>query len=95
MNFDLSINLITKIFFIKRQTIFIKNCRACHWGEGNLPDLTYSTPEIFQIFHEIVGRGIFIGKGMPNYGDRYTEDEISNVKKYILSVAEERRTAQQ
>lgn len=77
------------------QTIFIKNCRACHWGEGNVPDLTYSTPEIFQIFHEIVGRGIFIGKGMPNYGDRYTEDEISNVKKYILSVAEERRTAQQ
>ena len=74
--------------------IYLKHCVWCHWAEGNIPDLTYSAPEVFQIFHKIVGQGAFIGKGMPNYGDRYTDQEISNVKQYILSMAEAKRTAQ-
>ena len=65
-------------------------CRRCHGG-GVIPDLTYSAPEIFNSFQQIVGEGIFIGLGMPKFGDRLSEEEIQNIKYYILSEAKSKR----
>lgn len=61
-------------------------CRRCHGG-GVIPDLTYSAPEVFNSFQEVVGDGIFTELGMPKFGDRLSEEEIQNIKYYILSEA--------
>ena len=61
-------------------------CERCHGG-GVIPDLTYSLPEIFSSFQQIVGEGIFISAGMPKFGDRLSEEEIQNIKYHILSEA--------
>ncbi len=65
-------------------------CSKCHGG-GIIPDLTYSRPEIFESFQQIVGEGILLGLGMPNYGDRLDESEINDIKNYILSEAKLKR----
>jgi quinohemoprotein ethanol dehydrogenase len=69
-----------------------RKCSVCHGG-GNLPDLHYSSAEIFDLFPRIVGEGLFLGKGMPNYGDRYSDQDILDIKHFILSEAQKRRTA--
>ena len=61
-------------------------CRRCHGG-GVIPDLTYSSPEIFNMFQQIVGEGVLSGLGMPQFGDRLSEEEIQNIQSYILSEA--------
>ncbi len=72
------------------ERLFGKYCGKCHGG-GIIPDLTYSRPEIFESFQQIVGEGIFLGLGMPNYGDRLNKSEIEDVKNYILSQAKSKR----
>lgn len=56
-----------------------------------IPNLLYSKPEIFGIFHQIVGQGAFIVKGMPNFGDRLSDADILNLKNYLLSSAKAKR----
>ncbi|WP_149304707.1 PQQ-dependent dehydrogenase, methanol/ethanol family [Pareuzebyella sediminis] len=70
--------------------LFQRYCGKCHRGGGSIPDLTYSTPQIFESFQQIVGEGALLGLGMPNFGDRLSEDDIGDVKNYILSVAQSR-----
>lgn len=71
--------------------LFSQYCRRCHGGGGIIPDLTYSTPEIFNAFQQIVGDGILVGLGMPKFGDRFSEEDIQNIKHYILSVAKSKQ----
>jgi quinohemoprotein ethanol dehydrogenase len=71
-------------------SLFGQYCGKCHGG-GIIPDLTYSRPEIFESFQQIVGEGILLGLGMPNYGDRLNENEIDDIKNYILSQAKSKR----
>lgn len=66
--------------------LFGQYCANCHGG-GIIPDLTYSRPETFETFQQIVGKGILLGLGMPNFGDRLNEDEIDDIKYFILSQA--------
>jgi quinohemoprotein ethanol dehydrogenase len=70
--------------------LFGQYCGKCHGG-GIIPDLTYSRTEIFESFQQIVGEGILIGLGMPNYGDRLSEDDINDIKYFILSQAKSKR----
>lgn len=70
--------------------IFQRYCGSCH-GDGAIPDLSYSRPEIFESFAAIVGEGAFLGKGMPNFGSRLSVQDIADVKHYILSNAREMR----
>jgi len=67
--------------------LFNRYCSKCHGGDGAIPNLTYSRPEIFEIFTEIVGKGAFLGKGMPAFGDRLSDQDILDLKNYILSAA--------
>ena len=70
--------------------LFGQYCGKCHGG-GIIPDLTYSHPEVFESFQQIVGEGILLGLGMPHFGDRLNESEISDIKNYILSQAKSKR----
>jgi quinohemoprotein ethanol dehydrogenase len=72
------------------QNLFGRYCGRCHGG-GVIPNLSYSKPEIFEAFHQIVEEGIFLGKGMPKFNDRLSEQDINDVKNYILSNAEQQR----
>ena len=66
--------------------LYKRYCGNCHGG-GTIPDLKYSSEHIFNSFQNIVGEGVFLGLGMPNFKDRLTEKEIEDVKHYILSEA--------
>ncbi len=75
------------------ESLYNRFCNACHRFNdgGNIPDLTYSSVEIFQIFHEIVRDGIFLEKGMPKFSDRLSDQDISDIKYHILSAAKKKK----
>ncbi len=76
--------------------LFQRYCSVCHQmilfpGGGSIPDLTYSTPQVFQSFQQIVGEGTLLALGMPKFGDRLTNTDISDLKAFILDLARSRR----
>lgn len=73
--------------------LFSYYCSDCHnlYGGGVIPNLIYSTPEIFQIFTNISKDGAFLSKGMPKFDDRLSEQDIADIKQYVLSIAKEKR----
>ncbi len=78
--------------------LYLRYCSACHGGGdkpsgGIMPDLPYSSGETFEIFHKIVGEGLYLQKGMPNFGDRLAEQDITDIKNYIGSIARKLRDA--
>ena len=72
------------------------NCRACHgWkgdNGGSIPNLTYSSEGTFGIMEDIVLKGMFARKGMPNFSDRLNQKEVNNIKNYILHSANKLRS---
>jgi quinohemoprotein ethanol dehydrogenase len=68
-------------------------CSKCHGGGlgGAIPGLIYSKPKTFEIFNQIVGEGAFLGKGMPKFNDRLSEQDIQDIKLYLLSSAQSER----
>ena len=87
---------ITEAQVEKGGNLFGKYCSACHnlnAGNpgGNIPNLTYSHPDIMGAFHQIVRDGIFLPKGMPKFKGRLSDEDISNIKGYILSSAKKNR----
>ncbi len=74
--------------------LFSQYCIACHTmnGGGTIPDLTFSTPETFNAFTDIVKGGKYLPKGMPNFGDRLSDQDMADIKQYILSVARNKRS---
>jgi quinohemoprotein ethanol dehydrogenase len=80
----------------KGEDLFDKYCSACHTlapnnPGGTIPNLTYSHPDIMGAFHQIVGDGIFLPKGMPKFKGRLSDADITNIKGYILSSAKKNR----
>jgi quinohemoprotein ethanol dehydrogenase len=87
---------ITEAQVEKGSNLFGKYCSACHTLSagnpgGNIPNLTYTHPDIMGAFHQIVGDGIFLPKGMPKFGGRLSDEDISNIKGYILATAKKNR----
>ena len=82
------------------QKLYLKYCTRCHGGGnlptggGSIPNLAYSQPETLNMITQIAGEGIFLEKGMPNFGDRLSKEDIGDIKNYILNDAKERREAQ-
>jgi quinohemoprotein ethanol dehydrogenase len=73
--------------------LFDQYCIACHTmnGGGTIPDLTLSTLETYNAFMGIVRDGKYLPKGMPNFGDRLSEQDVNDIKQYVLSVAKTKR----
>ena len=79
------------------EQLYTRYCSNCHrngTGGGTIPDLYYSKPVIFDMFTQIVGEGVFLQKGMPNFKGRLSEEEITNIKNYILYKASALRAQQ-
>ena len=70
--------------------LFGRYCGKCH-GDGVIPNLSYSKPEVFDFFSKIVGEGFYLGKGMPKFNDRLSEQDITDIKSFILSNAKQQR----
>jgi quinohemoprotein ethanol dehydrogenase len=73
--------------------LFDQYCSRCHDldGGGSIPDLTFSTPETLNAINAIVREGKYLPKGMPNFGDRLSEQDVADIKQYILSEAKKKR----
>ena len=81
----------------KGAALFGKYCSTCHglWNpKSMIPHLTYSSESTFSIFENIVLQGMYLKKGMPNFGDRLDKEDINNIKQYILHTAKEMRNGQ-
>jgi quinohemoprotein ethanol dehydrogenase len=76
--------------------LYNANCRACHgWmgdNGGSIPNLAYASEGTFAIIEDIVLKGMYLKKGMPNYSDRLNQKDVSDIKNYILHAANELRS---
>jgi len=72
--------------------LFKLYCGSCHdlAQGGTIPNLTYSKPEILAMIDDIVRKGIFLPKGMPKFGDRFTAQELKNIQQYIYAEAKKK-----
>lgn len=79
----------------KGQVLYNSYCRVCHgWmgdNGGAIPNLTYSNAGAFEIIEDIVLKGMYLKKGMPNFSGRLNQKDVSNIKNYILHSAGELR----
>lgn len=75
--------------------LYDANCRTCHgrMGDngGSIPNLTYSSESTFGIMENIVLKGMYLSKGMPNFSDRLSQKDLSNIRNYIFYAANELR----
>lgn len=75
--------------------LYNANCRTCHglMGDngGSIPNLTYSSEGTFGIMEEIVLKGMYFNKGMPDFSDRLGPEDVKAIKNYILHSANELR----
>ncbi len=76
---------------VEGSALFATYCGLCHAsigsGGGNIPDLGYSSEWTFNNFEEIVRRGLYTPRGMPNFGTRLTSAQTELIRKYILTRA--------
>ncbi len=88
----------TKEEIAKGSMLYGKNCWMCHglpgMNGGAISNLNYSNEGTFSIFEDIVLEGMYLKKGMPNFGDRLMQEDARNIKNYILNSANELRAAQ-
>lgn len=84
----------TKEEISQGETLFWQYCGTCHvvnqGGGGLAPDLAYSQIVINpQTMLSVVKEGAYLPLGMPKFGDRLSEKNILDIRKYILSKANE------
>ena len=58
---------------------------------GSIPNLAYSKEAVFDIMNNILLEGIFLEKGMPNFTDRLSTEDVEMIKNYILDSAKNMR----
>ncbi len=72
--------------------IFVQYCIGCHvnpgMGGGAIPDLTMSSDGIYNAYNSIILDGQLSSEGMPAFGEYLTEEEVEDLKSYILYTAE-------
>ncbi|MFC2125832.1 PQQ-dependent dehydrogenase, methanol/ethanol family [Bacteroidota bacterium] len=87
---DLAVS-VTEEEIVYGRELFTTYCALCHAsvgsGWGVIPDLGYSVEGIFDTFHSIVLEGQLLPLGMPSFGDRLSEQEVTTIKNYILGTA--------
>ena len=73
--------------------LFNRYCSICHVlgkdGGGIIPNLVYTSEATHAKFQEIVKEGAYLPLGMPKFGDRLSEQDLSAVQKFILSKAKD------
>lgn len=78
---------------LKGEAIYLQYCQSCHGAidkdYGALPDLGHLTKAKFNLLHDIVRKGTLEHLGMPNLGNKLNDEDIENLKKYIVAKAKE------
>jgi len=74
--------------------LFNRYCATCHvineGGGGLAPDLGYSAiPTNTESFKGIVHQGGYLPLGMPKFGNRLSENDVEDIRKFILTKARE------
>jgi len=81
------------------QILYAKNCLGCHGpmgaNGGSIPNLAYSSEGTYGIFKDIVLRGMYIDKGMPDFSGRLDEKQVTDIKNYLLHSAGAMRVKQE
>ena len=73
--------------------LYIKFCLTCHGdafgaGGGALPDLTHSSEGVFKNHKDIILNGALVSNGMPNFGDRLTENDVDDIGHFLKYTSE-------
>ena len=74
--------------------LFYGNCAVCHEltaRGGVIPGLGYASAGTFDIFEDILS-GMYVSKGMPDFSDRFSKEQMGDIKKFIFYSAEEARS---
>lgn len=67
--------------------LFLNVCSGCHsigTGGGAIPDLARSADGIFDLYQQIVRDGLLAEQGMPKLADVLNEQEVEDIKAYVL-----------
>ena len=68
--------------------LYMSYCVGCHGetgrGGGTIPDLSMSTDQVFANYETIVLDGSLLSQGMPGFADMLTEEEVQDIKSYVL-----------
>jgi len=73
---------------------FVNMCSLCHEvgaGGGAIPDLARSSDAVFDLYNEIIVGGAFASQGMPSFGHILNEQDVADIKAYVLFHASEVR----
>ena len=71
--------------------VYSARCSWCHGaatvGTGSFPDLRYASADVHANWNAIVLDGAFIDKGMPAFGEVFTEEEALALQAYVVQQA--------
>ena len=74
------------------RALFSTNCSSCHGSNadamGSMPSLQRMSAESHKAFQQIVRQGLFEPLGMPNFGERLTQEEATLMHAWIISEIE-------
>ncbi|MGP5712334.1 PQQ-dependent dehydrogenase, methanol/ethanol family [Vreelandella alkaliphila] len=78
--------------------LYVSHCAFCHGVPGidrggNIPNLGYSNAAIIEHLEQFVLGGPLIERGMPDFTGRLTEEEVNQIKAFILGTADAIRPA--
>ncbi|GAB4399626.1 MAG: hypothetical protein OHK0053_20160 [Microscillaceae bacterium] len=73
--------------------LYAKNCIVCHGNVGDIggviPNLAWSSKNVYENMHQYVIEGALAKKGMPNFKGRLTREEVEKIKAYLIYSVEE------
>lgn len=82
----------------KGNQTYHRYCSVCHgffaMSGGAIPDLRMSAPEVFSRYKEIVLEGERKENGMASFADQLNEEDVKNIRAYILTLANATYAAQ-
>ena len=71
--------------------LYAQYCIGCHGNPwftgGNIPSLMLSSDGVFNKYNDIVLGGMLAEEGMPDFGDMLSEEELADIKNFMLFTA--------
>lgn len=73
--------------------LYVTNCAFCHGVPGvnkggNIPNLGYSSPETIGHLKDIVFKGPFVDKGMPDFTGKLSDEDVTKIAAFIQGTAD-------
>ena len=73
--------------------LYVTNCAFCHGVPGvnkggNIPNLGFSSPETIGHLKDIVFKGPFVDKGMPDFTGKLSDDDVTKIAAFIQGTAD-------